>query len=343
MAEQLSERQRTILRDIIHSFVVTANPVGSRYLSKEFDLGLSPATIRNVMSDLEEGGYISHPHTSAGRVPTDKGYRYYVNALMDLESPTDSEKRSIRRNLKESMIGPDDILKEASKILGKISKQLSIVSSPHISTGILERLEMIHVSNNRIMVVISVRYGLVRTIMMEVHHDLSRDRLDEIVRILNERLCGLTLQLIKDTFADRVRDVQDEDTGLIRLFIGSADRLFDDTKEMERLHIGGTRGAIQQPEFTDPRSFSGVIELIDNEDIIIHLLEKRESRSEEVTITIGEENKEERLRDYSLITSKYEVGEVDGIVGVIGPRRMNYSKLVSLVDYMAKAISNSLS
>jgi len=343
MTETLSERERTILRYIIHSFILTANPVASRYISKRYELGLSPATIRNVMSDLEDGGYISHPHTSAGRVPTDKGYRYYVDSLMEIQRLTDAEKRAIQRNLDVNSLNTDDILKEASKILGKISKQLGIVSAPHISTGTFERLELIHISTNRIMVIISVKSGLVRTIMMEVHSDISRDKLDDIAGVLNERLSGLTLQHIRDTFADRVRDVQDEETGLIRLFIDSADKLFDDTKETERLHISGTREVIQQPEFIDPQNFRSVIELIENENIIIHVLEKRPSRSENVTITIGEENKEERFRNYSLITSQYKVGDVAGTVGVIGPRRMNYSKLVSLVDYMAKAISNTLS
>jgi heat-inducible transcriptional repressor len=303
---------------------------------------MSPATVRNAMSDLEYLGYINHPHTSAGRIPTDKGYRFYVDSLMGTEKLTESEKRAIQKNLAMSNLNTEEVLKESSKILGKISHQLSIVSAPHLYQGILEKLELIGISSTRLLVIISVQSKLVKTIMVEVASEIPRDKLEDISRFLNERLSGLTLQQIRETFTARVRDAQNEDTGLIRLFIDSADKLFDDTADAH-CHIAGAQDVLTQPEFENPENFRTVIELIDNEDIIIHLLAKREQKEYGIAITIGEENKDEKLKNYSIVTSQYHIGNLTGTVGIIGPKRMNYSKMVPVVDYMAKMISNILS
>lgn len=229
MVEELTERERTILRYIIYNFIQTAKPVGSRYLAKRYSLGLSPATIRNTMADLEYFGYIDHPHTSAGRIPTDKGYRVYVDSLMEVEQLTEEEKQEITHTLKTSA-DTEEMLRESSRLLGKISNQLSIVSAPHLSSGVFEKLELITISSAKIMAVISIKFGLVKTIMMEVHSEIPREKLETISRILNERLSGLTLQQIRDTFADRVKDMTHEETGLIRLFINLKNKLFDDVR-----------------------------------------------------------------------------------------------------------------
>lgn len=338
--DELNERERGILRHVVHDYIRTAIPVGSRYISKRFESHLSPATIRNVMADLEEQGFLSHPHTSAGRVPTDLGYRYYVDYLMEIEQLSEEEKHSIQKQLDRT---PDatDLLRETSRLLGKISKQLSVVSSPHLGAGIFEKLELIPITSSRLLVIISIRTGLVRTIMLEVGMDVRREVLDRVSSLLNERLSGLTLLQIRESFVERIRDVQDEKTGLVRLFIESVDELFTDLHD-ERLHIAGTQNIIDQPEFVDPKSFRSVIELIENQEMIVHLLEKHEGAEKNFVITIGSENNESRAQDYSLVTATYDVDGVTGRVGLIGPKRMNYSKLIPLVDHMAKAIARML-
>jgi len=338
--EELSERERGILRHIVHDYIRTATPVGSRYVSKQFEVQLSPATIRNVMADLEDDGYLSHPHTSAGRVPTDLGYRYYVDYLMEIEQLTATEKRAIQDHLDKTP-DPSDLLRETSRLLGKISKQLSIVSSPHLESGIFEKIELIHITSSRLLVVISIRSGLVRTIMLEVGMDVKREVLDKVGGLLNERLSGLTLKQIRESFTDRVRDVQDERTGLVRLFIESVDEVFTDAHD-EKVHIAGTQNIIEQPEFGDPKNFRSVIELIENQDMIVHLLEKHEGSDKDFVITIGSENDESRAQDYSVVTATYNIEGITGQVGLIGPKRMNYSKLVPLVDHVAKTIARML-
>ncbi len=316
--EPLNERERDILRHVVQNFILSAIPVGSRYISKHFESQLSPATIRNVMADLEELGFLSHPHTSAGRIPTDQGYRYYVDYLMDIQALSESEKIQIEQQLNVTP-DPDSMLKETSRLLGKISKQLSVVSSPHISSGIFEKLELLPISSSRVLVVISIRTGLVKTLMMEVGMELKREHLDQVSRLLNERLSGLTLREIRETFVERTRDVQDERTGLVRLFIDSVDNLFDDIKDREKLHISGTQNIIEQPEFIDPRNFRSVIELIENDDIIVHLLEKHEGSDRASVVTIGSENIDSKAKDYSVVSATYNAEGIKGRVGIIGP------------------------
>ena len=341
MADQLTEREKTVLRSIVHNFILSATPVGSRLISKKHPLGLSPATIRNVMADLEAMGYLSHPHTSAGRVPTDEGYRFYVNSLMDIQRLSEADKKTIRNQL-DITSDAESMLRESSKLLAKISRQLSVVSSPHLSTGTFEKLELVTISSTRIMVVLAIKFGLVRTIMMEVAAEGPKEKLGDISSVLNQRLSGLTLRQIRDTFSDRVRDVKSEESGLIRLFIESVDKLFADIKDRDRVHIAGTDSLLDQPEFGNPQDFRSIIELINNEDIIVHVLEKHEGETD-VVVTIGQENEEESLKNYSIVTSPYTIGDVAGTVGLIGPKRMDYSKMIPLVDYVAGVISKMMS
>ncbi|MBI2429409.1 MAG: heat-inducible transcription repressor HrcA [Ignavibacteriales bacterium] len=334
---ELNDRERTILHNIVYSYIQTAIPIGSRYISKRKEIGLSPATIRNVMSDLEYWGYLGHPHTSAGRVPTDKGYRFYVDELMEIDRLSDKDQTVIHSQLQGS-VQTDEVLKIASKILGTISRQLSVVTAPQMTTGIFEKLELIQLSSTRLLVIISIRSGLVKTLMMEIQSEILRTRLDQVTQFLNERLSGLTLKEIRDSFIDRVRDFQNEESGLIRLFIESVDKLFDEDKK-EKIHISGTKSMLSQPEFESTKNFKSVIELMDNEDIIIHVLENKDAKTGLTTVTIGEENKITDLKDFSLITSTYTVGDLTGTIGVLGPKRMAYSKMIPLVDYVAKTIS----
>lgn len=342
MSDTLTERQKDVLKYIIQSFILTATPVGSRHLSKRTKLGLSPATIRNVMADLEEQGYISHPHISAGRIPTDKGYRFYVGALMGFEKLSPREQENIHKDL-EGIKETEELLKETSKLISRISKQLSIVSSPHLRTGILHSLEIIQLSSNRLLIVLSIQSGFVKTITMEVMSEIPRAKLEDISKILNERLQGLTLNEIKESFYDRMKDVENEETGLIRLFIGNSNKLFSDVDQKERLRISGAKNILSQPEFESPERIRSVIELIDNEDIIIHLLDKYEDKAEidGLTIVIGSESRIEKLNDYSMVISSYKIGDTIGTIGVIGPKRMHYERVIPLVTYVADVLSSN--
>jgi heat-inducible transcriptional repressor len=292
------------------------------------------------MSDLEDAGYIDHPHTSAGRIPTDKGYRFYVDSLMDIQLLKNSEKAYIKEKLEEGLEA-DDVLRISSALLTRITNQLACVSYPKLETGILEKIQIVSLSSTRILVVISIKSGLVKTITLELSSEIEDNKIEPVQRLLNERLSGLTFNEIRNTFNERFRDVIDDENSVIRLFFDSVDKIFKDVVKKENIVISGAKNVIRQPEFENPERFQSIIELIEDKDIIVHILEKT-GDTNEIFISIGSENEDIKLNDYSLITKEYKIGETNGTLGIIGPKRMEYSKIVSIVDYMSKMISEML-
>ena len=340
---ELNEREKNILRYIIQQFILTASPVGSRNITKRYDLGISPATVRNIMSDLEESGFIDHPHTSAGRIPTDKGYRFYVDSLMNVQLIDHNEKNLIDKEFENKVEDKDDLLKLTSNILSKITRQLACVTYPKLEMGAFERLQIISLSSTRILIVISIKGGLVKTITMEFASEIMESQMSSVQNLLNERLAGLSFKQIRATFKERFQDVEEDQKAIIRLFLNSADKVFGDVRSSDGVYITGAKNVIQQPEFYDPERFQGVIELLEDKDIIVHILDKTDDmNSDNVYISIGKENEDQKLLDYSLITKEYKLGDVSGHLGIIGPKRMEYSKVIAIVDYVAKMLTETL-
>jgi heat-inducible transcriptional repressor len=342
MSNELKERERSILRFIIQQFILTASPVGSRNITKKYDLGVSPATVRNIMSDLEDSGFINHPHTSAGRIPTDKGYRYYVDSLMDLQKIAKSDIGYINRTIDIDIIETDELLRITSNLLSNITKQIACVTYPKIDSGILEKLQLVNLSSSRVLVVLSIKSGLIKTITLEIDSDIKTSQIESVETLLNERLSGLTLQEICRSFKERFKDVSDDHKAIIRIFLDSSDKIFKDSRSNDNVFLAGAKNIIKQPEFEDPERFQSIIELIEDKDIIIHILEKGKENPEQVFISIGSENNSRRLEEYSFISKEYTLGDVSGTLGVIGPKRMEYSKIVAIVDYVSKVLTEFL-
>ncbi len=343
----LTPREKMVLRYIVQEFIMNATPVGSKYLVKKYNLNLSPATVRNVMAELEFLGYLWHPHTSAGRIPTDKGYRFYVDNLLEIKDLSNEEKEAIRRIVQEK-VELEEILRDISKLIGKISKQLSVTLTPQINEAVLTKLDIVSLSDTKLLVIISIKSGLVRTILLEVSSEVPRDKLDFVKAVLNERLVGLTLKQIRETFAERVRDIEHSYRSIINIFVQSANRLFYDFYDIDKIHIGGMPEVLEHPEFSNPQKLRNIMELVENEDIIVQIFQILRTQtgeqfgSDKVIVSIGEENPEDRLKDYSLVASEYRIGDISGIVGLIGPKRMNYSKMISIVNYASKVLSGVL-
>ncbi len=343
----LTPREKMVLRYIVQEFIMNATPVGSKYLVRKYNLNLSSATVRNVMAELEALGYLWHPHTSAGRIPTDKGYRFYVDNLLEVKELSNEEKEAIRKIVQEK-VELEEILRDISKLIGKISKQLSVTLTPQINEAILTKLDIVSLSNTKLLIIISIKSGLVRTILLEVSSELQRDKLDFVKAVLNERLVGLTLKQIRETFAERVRDIEYSYRNIINVFVQSADRLFYDFYDIDKIHIGGMPEVLEHPEFNNPQKLRNIMELVENEEVIVRIFQILKTQageqfsSDKVIVSIGEENPEDRLKDYSLIASEYRIGDISGIVGLIGPKRMNYSKMISIVNYTSKVLSDVL-
>lgn len=340
---KLNEREKTILRSVVQQFILTATPVGSRNITKKYDVGFSPATVRNIMADLEESGYINHPHTSAGRVPTDKGYRYYVDSLMNIEKIPSRDKGLIEQSFSLESDETDDLIKLTSKLLSSITKQLACVTYPNLESGILDRIQIVSLASNRILIVITIKSGLVKTITMELSTEIRESQIVSVQGLLNERLSGLTMADIRATFRERFTDVEDDQKPIIRLFVDSVDKLFKDEIRSDRLIVTGAKNVINQPEFENPENFQSIIELIEDKDFIIHIMEKSTGAGkDDVFISIGSEHEQKKLKEYSFVSKEYQIGESYGTLGIIGPKRMSYSKIVAIVDYIAKVLSEYL-
>ncbi len=338
MTRELTQREKEILREVVQHFILTATPVASRFISQRQGKRLSSATIRNVMAQLEEFGFLNHPHTSAGRVPTDMGYRYYIDTLVSLERLTDEELAQITASLNSSL-DSGELLSEASRLLSKVTKQLSLVSAPYLGDAVLKKLELVALNSSRVLVVISLESGLIKTIVLEVETEVKPDKLAKINSLFNERLSGLRLSEIRETILDRVGDYADEE--LVGRVAKMSDRIFAGVPESDKVHIGMPKGLLTHPEFELPENLRGILEIVGDESVILHILENAD-KDEPITVRIGAENVDEKLKDYSLITARYEVGGVAGTVGIVGPRRMQYTRLIPLVDFVAKVISNKL-
>jgi heat-inducible transcriptional repressor len=217
---------------------------------------------------------------------------------------------------------------------------LGVIISPRFSDGVLEKIDLIRIAEGKLLVVITIQSGLVRTIMLELESVLKDSEIRNASNYLNSRLCGLTFKVINDTIADRLQPISGDEAKIIRFFIDDAKRFFQSDDPGEYF-LDGTVNVLSQPEFSTTEKMRSIIELIENRDVVVHMIEKRSDR-EGISITIGEENPNEAAKTLSVVTSDYQVGSVHGTLGVIGPTRMDYSKLITLVDYTARAVSKHL-
>ena len=338
----LSDREQDVLRLLVQRFVETAGPVGSRTLVKRYGMDISPASVRNTMSDLQDMGYLDHPYTSAGRVPTELGYRTFVDELMETPELSSDEKQALKLHIQQLIQNDtDELLRESSRLLGRLTNLLGVALSPSLSSGVLERLDIVPLASTRLMFVLSVRGGLVKTIVLEFEADVKRSTLDRLVSILNERLAGLTLEEIRQTHEERVRDIRDE-TGIVRLILDKSALLFSDTTE-PRVRYGGAQNILTQPEFQEPGEVRQLMEIIEDEGFVVQwiedLFEGQPDNIGEALVRIGSENSNEEVEQYSLVLSPYQLGDTFGTLGVIGPTRMQYGRVVALVEKMAEELN----
>lgn len=339
LSDTLRPRDVAVLRSVIHHYILTAQPVGSRVVSKKYGLGLSAATIRNVMADLEEAGYLNHPHTSAGRVPTSKGYQLYVNSMMQVEKLTSLVKKKIRDNVQSVDKNYDFLLAKTSQILGMISRQLGVVIGPSLEDVIFDKLSLIPLSSEKVLVVISLRSGIIKSVVVEVSMPVKETELEETCRVLNERLSGLTVKAIRSSIGQRLKDISTGNTEIIRLFVNSTQTFFQ--LEEKKIYIGGTKNIVEKPEYNAHEKLRSIIELIEEKEVVVHLLSQA-SKDEGIAITIGDESSSDLSKTFSIVSTKFAMGEHNGTLGIIGPMRMWYPRMVPLVDYTAEVIKQEL-
>jgi heat-inducible transcriptional repressor len=341
-ADQLTERELRVLEAVVQTYIETAEPAGSQTIARKFGLGVSPATIRSTMSELEDKGYLFHPHTSAGRIPTDRAYRVYVDAIMRLSPPSNEQQHTLRAELVGNRSAVEEILRRAAQVLGVLTQELGVAVAPALDHMSLERLELVQVSSERLLLVFNLKSGVVRTIFVEVPGLLPQPSVHQVAQILNERLAGLTLQQIRGTLPERLRDASGPDDGreLLNIFIAEGDGLFDLSNEENSEVQGSAQMLADQPEFASNSRMRDLLRLTEGRGLLKQALEARRQRG--VSITIGSENPDTRLSDFTLVTSSYEVGALKGVIGVMGPTRMPYDKIIGLVEHTSRMVEGLL-
>lgn len=342
----LTDRERQVLEAVIRTYVDTAEPAGSRTVSRRFELGVSAATVRNTMSDLEEKGYLVHPHTSAGRVPTDRAYRFFVDRLMEPSRISAEAQRKLAMELDAAgSSAVERLVRQAVRALSLLTNELGVALAPRLDEAILERVELIQVSSDKVLLVATIRGGVVRTVYVDLPVEVPPETLVTLTVALNERLAGLTLDEIRKTLPQRLRDAHGGEPGaseLMNIFVQSGAELFSlQNLDSSQIHLGSASVLASQPEFESGARLKGLIELTEKRDLLAQVVGSRQ-HSGQLQITIGGENDSVALADFTLVTAEYRVAGLKGVIGVIGPTRMPYEKVVAIVDYTSSMVTRVL-
>jgi heat-inducible transcriptional repressor len=338
--EALGERGRQVLQAIIFEYIVTAEPVGSRQVAKKYALGLSPATIRNTMSDLEDMGYLAQPHTSAGRVPTDKAYRFYVDSMMGSAELGRADALRLQRQMAGSRSEIDDLMDATSAQLSALSHYCAVILAPPLRQTRLERVDLIPVEGNRALVVLATETGWGMSRILTLDEPATPAELREVARVLTARYAGVTFQDIRTRIAETA--VPAEADRIERLAVVLARKAFA-TLWDRNLYIGGAMNILDQPEFANIAAMKAILRAFEEKHQLIEILTARASADGAVQVVIGSEMPYQEMQETSLVAASYKYGnQVLGVLGVVGPRRMPYAQIVPLVDYTARLVSRRL-
>jgi heat-inducible transcriptional repressor len=297
------------------------------------------------MSDLEEKGYLYHPHASAGRVPTDVAYRVYVDSLIPIRPPGATERRKLTAQIANGGSAVEAILRRAAQSLGVITQELGIALGPRHDNAILERVELIRLSSERLLVALTLSAGAVRTIFVDVRGEIADAAINEVTRVLNDRLAGLSLRQIRSSLGDRLRDVGPtrDASDLLNVFIEEGEQLFDTALESgdDAVLLGQASVLAEQPEFASVDNMRKLVALTETREKLGELLRRR-SETGGVSITIGNEHNDPKLASFTVVTASYHAGPLSGVIGVIGPTRMPYDKVISLVTHTSELVTDLL-
>lgn len=339
--DRLDERKSRILQAVTDDYISSAEPVGSRTIARKYDLGLSPATIRNEMADLEDEGYLQQPHTSAGRIPSDRGYRYYVDALLKQTPLSIEEIREIQSDLDRRRNGLDDLLLQAGKLLAQITHYPSMVMSPHSPTETFRHIQFVPVNEKNVMVLVVTDTGMVENRIMPTEIQWSSEELDQISKMMNQRLRGIPIRKLPMTVWNEIRT----ELAIQERCFHEAVRLLMESlhnPKKEKVYLDGTVSILQHPEFKELDRIKPLIGLLETEENLVELLQPSTSLNG-ITIKIGHENFRDAIKECSLITANYQLGDrALGVIGILGPTRMDYGKVMTIVEYMSVYLSKIL-
>lgn len=336
----LDERKCKILQAIIDDYISTAEPIGSRTIARKYNMGVGPATIRNEMADLEILGYLEQPHTSAGRIPSAKGYRFYVDCLMSRPELSDQEVNLINSWYNAKARRLEEVFMETAKILSRLTHNVSLVVAPQFSQSTFKYMQFLPLDEHRVILVVVTDTGYLENKIIPMPEGISMTDLQRVAAAINDRLSGLRFDQIKSSL---LREIKDE--------VIPNSELFERTVEMlrqallpgqkDRVYLGGTTQVLNQPEFRDVDKAKGLLTVLEEEQLLFDILQRQDANG--VVVTIGQENKFTGIQECSIIQATYRVdGQIVGKVAVLGPTRIEYGKVMSVLDFMHKHLGEIL-
>ena len=337
---RLDERKLMILRTIIDDYVLTATPIGSRTISKKSELGLSSATIRNEMSDLEEMGFLEQPHTSAGRVPSEKAYRFYVDTMMNVGSLSPEEMNAMQAYFNTRMTEAEEVVSSTAKLLSDLTDYTSMVMAPEMRAIVVKHIQLVPVTSGRALAVIVTDAGLVRDTFISVPANCGAPELERLSNILTNKVKNMPLRDAVEALQKDMGEELDEQRKFFKMVSEAITR--DLNREGSRgIALGGTSNLFKHPEFFDIDKAQSMLSVFETKEQLYRILSK--AAKLEFTITIGSENELEQMKDSSVVTATYKIaGKPVGSFGVIGPTRMNYAKVLTVLSCMGNTLSSVL-
>lgn len=329
----LTERQKLILNAIVDDYIRSAEPVGSRTISKRGDVNFSPATIRNEMSDLEELGYLEQPHTSAGRIPSHKGYRYYVDHLVKRGNLSVQELDALRTFFAEKLQEMEHLIQHVATMLSSLTNYTSIVLGPELLSTTLKHLQIVPLNDKTAVAIIVTNTGHVENKVVTIPDGMSVLDIEKMVNLLNARLSGVPLLQFKSKLHNEVSSELGRYVAKYEELMSMIESVLQSDEE-DRIFVGGTTNMLTQPEFRDVGKVKGILDLFDEAHTLVKLFSEA---SPGIQVRIGAENSVEAISNCSLITASYSIdGQLLGTIGILGPTRMEYGKVISLLDHLSK-------
>ena len=332
----LQERKARVLYAVIHEYIKTGKPVGSSVLEQKYKFNLSPATLRNLMAELEKDGFLTHPHTSAGRIPTDAGYKAYVNSLVELQRLAVEEEERIKQEYEKKTKEIESLLSQTSKILSGLSNYTGFITAPKAKVNEIRNIELMQVSKSQVMVILLTKTGIVKHKMINLSVD--SEELYELKKFLNNKLRGLTVEEASKRLIVEVEKYQDKQNDMLQL----AEQICSVIDSIsEDIYVDGTSNVLSVPDFTDFESARSLMKLNEDKDRLIEIIGKDLDEAT-VNVKIGGQDLSE-LKNLSVVKTSYSYGDkIVGVLGIIGPKRMDYDKMMALVNSVSNIVNGFL-
>lgn len=340
----LNQRKLQILHAIISDYLETAEPVGSRTISKKYDLGISSATIRNEMSDLEELGLIRQPHTSAGRIPSDQGYRLYVEQLMDYPIVEMQQLEMVQQIIEEKIDKIESMIQDISKLVAMVTNYTTLISAPQTHKAKLKHIQLISLDERTIIVVTVIESNLVRNHLLNTAKPVLSDTLMKLSNMLNQDLQGLTIDHIHESLIESIKQRMEGYGALVDDIFSAIIETIQFVDEPE-IYLSGAIHILDFPEFNDVLKAKTLFHALEEKEFLASILSPKPSKQKhkDIHITIGNENAAEEMKDCSVITTTYKIGDqILGTIGILGPTRMDYGRVIATLSSLVKNMDHMI-